>query len=369
MRAGNGGSEREIAPAAGRREEGLEEADAGRGDGLPDDGLRAAPPRSASEADGRSPEASGEPKSPEEGLPAEEGARESEPEQAWESPAEAFEPLDLDAKWASRDAAPEDVEAEFEPLDLDRFLQTDSPKREKASAPEECEISERLSRNLREEPVRLRAHMPDLSDVKPPQPERTGARRSANTRVPQKAFNPDDLFLDGGDEDDFDEDDSFEYEERERGGFFLRHVRGIVALSLTLLVLAIVAGWAMTDSGQRALAQANLAWRASAYDAVAFEDYQNGRYLRAAVNYERALSRDGGNYTYANTAAIAYYQADDAARSAEMAERAIEIDPTRTDAYEVLLRLYPDEETRPAEISALLQSGYRLTGEQSFDVG
>ena len=152
--------------------------------------------------------------------------------------------------------------------------------------------------------------------------------------MPQKAFNPDDLFLDGGDEDDFDEDDTLNSRSASAAAF-LRHVRGIVALSLTLLVLAIVAGWAMTDR-PAALAQANLAWRASAYDAVAFEDYQNGRYLRAAVNYERALSRDGGNYTYANNAAIAYYQADDAARSAEMAERAIEIDPTRTDAYEVL---------------------------------
>ena len=282
---------------------------------------------------------------------------------------EEFVPLDMNTDWEREEVVPQEAGPEFEPLDLEQFETPDPPRREPPRQDrEDGEISERLSRKLREEPVRLQGHGPDLSHVKPPKPERTGTRKPPNTHVPPKAFNPDDLFLDGGDRSYDDEDDDFEFEERECGGFFARHIRGIVALSLTVLVLAIVAGWAMTDTGQQALAQANLAWRASAYDAIAYADYQNGHYLRAAINYERALSRDSDNYTYANNAAIAYYQAGDTELSAGMAERAVEIDPTRMDAYELLLRLYPDAATRPDVVAELLQTGYRLTGNESLNV-
>ena len=38
------------------------------------------------------------------------------------------------------------------------------------------------------------------------------------------------------------------------------------------------------------------------------------------------------------------------------------------DAYELLLRLYPDAATRPDAVTELLQTGYRLTGNESLNV-
>ena len=281
-------------------------------------------------------------------------------EDAARSRADDFEPLDVQDDWVREDAA----QAErFEPLDLESLGESGAP--EPPVAPSGTEgISDLLSSKLREAPVRLQGHVPDLSDVHPPKPEHAGARKPPDTRVPPKAFNPNDMFLDGGA--DADDEEDFAYEEPERGGCLMRHIRGLVALSLTVLVLAIVAIWAVTDAGQRALAQANLAWRADIYGSIAYESYQDGDYLRAATFYERALSRDADNYTYANIAGIASYYAGDSEQAAEMAKRAVAIDPEKSDAYALLLRIYPDADARPWEIDQLLQEGARLTGDDSL---
>lgn len=281
---------------------------------------------------------------------------------------EAFVPLDLSGGWFddSMEIPKPETEPEFEPLDLSEWNE-EPPKR--AEKPKPVEVSELLSSQLREEPVKLGGHVPDLTDVHPPKPDKTGSRKPA-TYVPVREFNPDDIFLDGSgrksyDEDE-DEDDGYDYEEPEEGGFWIRHIRGVVALSLMIVVLAIVAGWGFSSAGQTALARANLAWKADTYAQLAYDAYESQNYLLSANYYERALARDADSYVYANSAGVAYYLAGDTARAADMARRAIGIDPSRADAYQLLLRLYPDAATRPWEISSLLQQGYQLTGDEAL---
>jgi len=227
---------------------------------------------------------------------------------------------------------------------------------------ETIRIQSRTDTHVRDELIRLEGRVPDLNHVQAPQ--QTGGR--ANTHIPEKAFNPNDMFMDG-DKDRYDEydNDTYTYEEPEEGNFFIRHIRGIVALTLFAVVALIVVLWTVSGNGQLALARANLAWRASAYEELAFAAYEDGRYAQAAGYYERALARSV-EYKYANNAGIAYYQAGDAESASKMAKRAIEIDPSQKDAYDLLLRLYPDSDSRPWEVASLLQSGYQLTGESTF---
>lgn len=281
---------------------------------------------------------------------------------------ERFVPLDLNGDWTfgMTEIPQPEPEPEFKPLDLSE-LDEELPVRVERPKPEE--ISERLASQMREEPVRLGGHVPDLTNVHPPKPEKTGARKPT-TFVPVREFNPDDIFLDGSDRDiyDEDEDDGYDYEEPEEGGFWIRHIRGVVALSLMVVVLAIVAGWTFSAAGQTALARANLAWKPDTYAQLAYEAYQLQNYQLSANYYERALARDDDSYVYANSAGVAYYLAGDTVRAVDMARRAIGIDPSRVDAYQLLMRLYPDVATRPWEISSLIQQGYQLTGDETLKV-
>ena len=281
-------------------------------------------------------------------------------------PVEEFVPLDLSAGWFddSMEITKPEPELEFVPLDMSEW---DAEPPAKAEGPKQAELSELLGSQLREEPVKLGGHVPDLTDVRPPKPDRTGARKPA-TYVPVREFNPDDIFLDGSDRRSYDEDedDGYDHEEPEEGGFWIRHIRGVVALSLMVIVMAIVAGWVFSGAGQTALARANLAWKPDTYAQLAYEAYESQNYLLSANYYERALARDADSYVYANSAAVAYYLAGDTARAADMARRAINIDPSRADGYQLLLRLYPDVATRPWEISSLLQQGYQLTGDEAL---
>lgn len=259
-----------------------------------------------------------------------------------------------------------EAEKRFKPLDLDDM--DPEPVQEKPDNPRE-ELSELLSHRLREEPVRLKGRAPDLSNVHNPDRPGASSRRKASSYTPVREFNPDDIFMDGDDydEDEDDDDEEYAYEEPEEGGFFIRHIRGVVGLSLFAIVLAIVAGWAFSGGGQRVLAQANLAWQPSVYEQLGYEAYQNGQYAVAAGYYEQALKRDGRNYSYAYSAAVASYMAGDTERAAEMGKRAVEIDASRVDGYQLLQRLYPDASARPWEIQSLIQQGYRLTGDASLN--
>ena len=292
-------------------------------------------------------------------------------------------PQPMEARRAETDAAPRrgdapspacgaakglqiDWEAEerFRPLDLDDM--DPEPVREEPENPRE-ELSELLSHRLREEPVRLKGRAPDLSNVHNPDRPGASSRRKASSYTPVRDFNPDDMFMDGDDYDEDDDDEEYAYEEPEEGGFFIRHIRGVVGLSLFVIVLAIVAGWAFSGGGQRVLAQANLAWQPSIYEQLGYEAYQNGQYAVAAGYYEQALRRNDRSYSYAYSAAVASYMAGDTERAAEMGKRAVEIDATRVDGYQLLQRLYPDASARPWEIQSLIQQGYRLTGDASLN--
>lgn len=284
-------------------------------------------------------------------------------------------PQQMEARRTETDAAPRrgaakglqidwEEEERFRPLDLDDM--DPEPVHEEPENPRE-ELSELLSHRLREEPVRLKGRAPDLSNVHNPDRPGASSRRKASSYAPVREFNPNDIFMDGDDYDEDDDDEEYAYEEPEEGGFFIRHIRGVVGLSLFVIVLAIVAGWAFSGGGQRVLAQANLAWQPSVYEQLGYDAYQNGQYAVAAGYYEQALKRDGRNYSYAYSAAVASYMAGDTERAAEMGKKAVEIDATRVDGYQLLQRLYPDASARPWEIQSLIQQGYRLTGDASLN--
>lgn len=284
-------------------------------------------------------------------------------------------PQQIETRRAETDAAPRrgaakglqidwEEEERFRPLDLDDM--DPEPVHEEPENPRE-ELSELLSHRLREEPVRLKGRAPDLSNVHNPDRPGASSRRKASSYAPVREFNPKDIFMDGDDYDEDDDDEEYAYEEPEEGGFFIRHIRGVVGLSLFVIVLAIVVGWAFSGGGQRVLAQANLAWQPSVYEQLGYDAYQNGQYAVAAGYYEQALKRDGRNYSYAYSAAVASYMAGDTERAAEMGKKAVEIDATRVDGYQLLQRLYPDASARPWEIQSLIQQGYRLTGDASLN--
>jgi len=259
----------------------------------------------------------------------------------------------------------EDGEEEFIPLDLEA-LEVESIEL-LSDHGVNSEISELLSSQL--EATESPKSKLNRSNAKTPARTRPHGK-GKNTYVPVKAFDPDDIFLDGGDEEDDyeDYDEDYDYEEPEYGGFFVRHIRGLVALALFVIVLAIVAGWAFSDAGQMSLANANLAWRPSVYESMGYQAYQEGSYVLSAGYYEKALARDIANYNYAYSAGIAYYMAGDIPRAADMGKKAVEINSSKADAYHLLLRLYPDAATRPWDVSSLLQKGYQLTGDPALNV-
>lgn len=260
--------------------------------------------------------------------------------------------------------------SEFVPLDIE------AAEDEKVDAPEKDlpqEVSELLSQQLQQEPVRLQGLKPDLRPVSQfGAPKISSPRKNADTFIPQRRFDPDDMFMDSVDEEenyeDYDDDDydDYDYEdddELEEGAFWVQHIRGLVAFILLMSVAAVLIGWSFSNSGQQALARADLAWRPSAYAEIAYDAYQKGNYSQAGSYYSKAVSRDSDNYNYASSASIAYYMAQDMQSAENLARLAIQIDPSKIDAYDLLLRLYPDSASRSEELQSIFQKGYELTGD------
>lgn len=309
-------------------------------------------------------------------TPKEEEIQLALPKRSPRNESKGFEPLNLEIDWSCEEVRPlldpEEDNSEFEPLDLsvDEVSEDESehetPK-EADGADISGEISELLSRQLREEPVQLQGHVPNLTSVRSPEAGRRDNRRKADTHAPVRAFNPENIFMDSEDDYDEDEDEDYIYEDAESGGFFIRHIRGMVALALFLVVMAIVVGWTLSSAGQTTLAQANLAWRPQAYEKLGYEAYQNSQYALAAEYYARALQRDSDNFSDAYSAGVAYYRDGNVEKAAEMGRRAVEIAPSRADGYLLLQRLYSDASSRPWEIQQLLQQGYQLTGDESLN--
>ncbi len=201
-------------------------------------------------------------------------------------------------------------------------------------------------------------------------------RRNVNTFVPVRDVDPDNMFMDELDEDGYDDDydldeepvrrgryrDEFEFEEPESGSFFQRHIRGIVGLILMLILAIIFAVWMFSPKGQLTLARVNLAWTAQPYATLGHEAYQMDSDLLAAKYFEKAYSRDNSNYEYAHSAMVAYYEAEKIESAASMLKKCVEMAPDNPEPYQEMLILYPDDESRPWEITELIRLGYQRTG-------
>lgn len=232
------------------------------------------------------------------------------------------------------------------------------------------------------EPVRLDGTAPKLeADIEGAKPVAAGHehRKSANTLVPPKQMDPNDIFMDGGDsfDDDFDDFDApsgkdaeedFVFEDADEGSFFMRHVRGIVGLALFVILLLMFVIYAFSKAGQSSLARVNLAWSVDAYTELGVQYYQDEQYAQAALYYERALQRDPQNYDYASSAVMAYEKVGNKEKEAEMLKRCIQIRPDALEPYIYLLNLYPNAAERPWDVTQLLQKGYENTGDSRLNV-
>ena len=232
-----------------------------------------------------------------------------------------------------------------------------------------------------ETPVRLDGNAPKLDlDVQDEKPRAKGQkhRKHANTLVPPKTMDPDDIFMDdrrAAYDDPYDYDDrddepegSFSFEDEDEGSFFLRHLRGIVGLALFTILLLLIVIFAFSRPGQLSLARANMAWSKDAYSTLGYQYFQAGDYSQAGLFYERALQRDPDSYSFASSAAMAYLQAGDNEKAAAMLKRCAQIDPAKLEPYVYLLKLYPDAASRPWDITQLLQQGYQQTGDARLNV-
>ena len=270
-------------------------------------------------------------------------------------------------------------QAPFSPLPLDQEepetddWRSDIARRKQGAAPEKKPPETQRAEN---QTAHLDGRAPRLEENKD---QAAQSRRNANTFVPAKAMDPKDLFMDSmqdaydryddydaydADEDDFDEeDDGYVYEDEERGSFFVRHIRGIVGATLFIVLVLLFVIYLCSNSGQTALAKANLAWKVDVYSSLGYQSYQDQRYDEAGLYYERALARDPQNYSFASSAAMAYVTGNNTEKAASMLKKCIEISPKNVEPYVYLLNLYPEASNRPWDITQLIQKGYEITGD------
>ena len=269
--------------------------------------------------------------------------------------------------------------AEFSPLTLEEAAPDTDWRTELANKKAaQLEKEQAAKAEAQEEALRLDGHIPKL-DGKAPEASGDGqtARKAADTLVPPKPMSTEDIFMDAAGNDDYDdyddydiddEDDDYDYEEDD-GGFFGRHLRGLIGLSLFLILLALCGIYACSNAGQTNLAKVNLAWKPEIYSRLGYESYQNADYDTAGAYYERALNRDKTNYSYASSAAMSYITGGNTEKAEELLKKCIEISPTQVEPYIYLLNLYPNAAQRPASVTRLVQEGYRQTGDSRLDLG
>ena len=282
-------------------------------------------------------------------------------------------------EWA-REQAPRE---EFSPLllDMDEADQTDW--REEITRKKQEVAQEKRPPETRREgdaPVRLEGSAPKLELNRDDGDEKKPSRKRANTLVPPKTMDPDDIFMDGkaddfdDDYDPYDDEDDGEfsepilYEDEDEGSFFMRHLRGIVGLALFAILILMFVIYAFSKAGQLTLARANLAWSTEAYSTLGSKSYQAGQFTEAGQFYERALQRAPNNYNFASSAAMAYNEANNLEKATEMLKRCVEIDPMKLEPYAYLLKLYPEAASRPWDVTQLLQQGYKMTGDSRLNV-
>lgn len=285
-------------------------------------------------------------------------------------------------------ARPDPTAGDFAPLELEETVEQsqEATWKEELTRKKQSVIHEKKPPEMKrgdESPVRLDGNAPKLDlDVQDAKPRAKGQkhRKHANTLVPPKTMDPDDIFMDDRraayDEDDpYDYDDrddgsdgGFSYEDEDEGSFFMRHLRGIVGLALFVILLLLIVIFAFSRAGQLSLARANVAWSRDAYSTLGYQYFQAGDYRQAGLYYERALQRDPDSYSFASSAAMAYLEAGENEKAAAMLKRCAEIDPAKLEPYVYLLKLYPDAASRPWDITQLLQQGYQQTGDARLNV-
>ena len=254
-----------------------------------------------------------------------------------------------------------------------RLEEEEGPREASRSEEEEDEPVDPLARPLLNKPVELRVkHPPRLSRTSAPVKPRaaTGARR-VNTVVPQRELDPDKLFLEDEAEDDLADFvseyfDDYRYEEPTKQNFFLRHIRGVVCLTLLAIVTLIVGYWLLYGSGQRVLGQLYISSDPATYITLGDEANEAQNYETAGAYYLKALSLDPTDRNCAINAANAYIRAGNSGGAAEALEYLIAINPDDLAPYVTLKQLYPDAASRPQRLTQLLQQGYERTGEESL---
>ena len=286
--------------------------------------------------------------------------------------------------WARRDE-PEAPPEPFTPLQLDQGEEIEVDWREQISQKKQAVVLEKKPpemHRVEDNPVRLEGSAPELKlDVASAQSAGRGkpAKKHANTLVPPKTMNPNDIFMDDRDPafdavDPYDDEAADEYagaftcDDDEDNSFFMRHLRGIIGFALFVILILMFVIYSFFPSGQLSLARINMAWSTDAYSQLGYQSYQDGRYAEAGQFYERALQRDPDNYSFASSAAMAYLQAEQTEKSAELLKKCIEINPTLLEPYIYLLKLYPEAAQRPWDVTQLLQQGYRETGDARLNV-
>ena len=254
-----------------------------------------------------------------------------------------------------------------------RLEEEEGPREASRSEEEEDEPVDPLARPLLNKPVELRVkHPPRLSRTSAPVKPRaaTGARR-VYTVVPQRELDPDNLFLEDEAEDDLADFvseyfDDYRYEEPTKQNFFLRHIRGVVCLTLLAIVTLIVGYWLLYGSGQRVLGQLYISSDPATYITLGDEANEAQNYETAGAYYLKALSLDPTDRNCAINAANAYIRAGNSGGAAEALEYLIAINPDDLAPYVTLKQLYPDAASRPQRLTQLLQQGYERTGEESL---
>ena len=160
--------------------------------------------------------------------------------------------------------------------------------------------------------------------------------------------------------------DDYRYEDRPRGNFFVRHIRGFVCLILLVIFALGVGSWLMFGSGQRTLGQLYISRNPDTYVELGQEADAAGNYEEAGAYYLKALELDPTDRTTAINAANAYIRAGNSGRAATALEYLIAIDPSDPAPYNTLKQLYPDAASRPQRVTQLLQQGAQNTGDASL---
>jgi len=230
------------------------------------------------------------------------------------------------------------------------------------------------------------AEVPALPESPPGQdfapPMEASKEENKPVRIPKsiEGDRPLDIFMEHDGEEPQDDFDAFEAaqaqrrsrrqmsdgdEDEEHEGFFHRHMRGVIAFALILALAAGLAVFAMSETGQQKLAKLDipLPIKPEIYSKLGFEEYQAKNYKQSGIYYERALAREPDSFDYASSAAMAYIAHGDTEKATAMLKKCIELRPKAVEPYIYLIRLYPEADQRPAEVSQLLEQGYQLTGD------